>query len=148
MKLTDGSLAVYEAVQSTVLPLREDKRLVLHFLGRDSTFLMNIAVLDFWPTAGCLPQKKVVSFLSHFLPLVALVHLAWIAETCWFCFLIHCHVMPCTVLAIQPGTGFSFDDSYLICDLNIPSVLLISVFILSLTFSVNAPKLQSHCSIA
>lgn len=58
LKLTDGSLTVYEALQSAVLPLEEGKGLVLNLLGSDSAFLVNIGILDFWHTDGCFSQKK------------------------------------------------------------------------------------------
>lgn len=86
LKLTVGSRTVHKAIQSAVLPLEEDKRLVLNLLGSVSAFLVNMGILDFWHTAGCFSQKKVYIFKSPssscFLgPVVLLVRLVWITET-------------------------------------------------------------------
>lgn len=48
---------------------------------------------------------------SPFLPPVVLpVHLAWIAGTWKFCFLLHCHVVPRRVLDFSLRTRSGFDD--------------------------------------
>lgn len=110
LKLTDGSLTIYKAIQSAVLPLEEGKRLVLNLLGSDSAFLGNVGILDFWHTAVCFFPKKFTclspSFSCFLPPVLLLVHLVWITETCQFCFLMRCPVVPWVVLAIQSKNRF------------------------------------------
>lgn len=95
-----------------------------------------------WVLVSLLKSPSFSPFLP---PAVLPVHLVWITGTWKFCFLLHCHVVPCGVLGFTLRTCSGFDDK--LVHLNHPKSTVDLSFVSNISFKCTWIAKSLLCSL-